>query len=113
MSTTIKFHVQGSAQDPYIVTFTLDDNVLTAFCTCPAGENGTYCKHRVNILQGISKGIVSGNTDEVQTILSWLPGTPLESAINAYKTAEKNYDKARKELTSAKHRLVVALYNRN
>lgn len=112
MRKSIKFQVQGSAPEPYIVTFNQDEGVLTAYCTCPAGENGTHCKHRINILQGIQKGIVSDNREEIKTVLSWLPGTTLETAVNTFKTAEKNYEKAQKELSTAKHKLTSALYNR-
>jgi uncharacterized Zn finger protein len=47
------FLVQGSAAEPYKVIFKLrDDKNLSAYCTCQAGQKGTHCKHRINILRG-------------------------------------------------------------
>ena len=62
---TITFMVQGSAVEPYKVTFKKSDSNLSAYLTCPAGENGMYCKHRFRILSGETKGIVRGNENEV------------------------------------------------
>ena len=64
----ITFLVQGSAIDPYRVTFTKNKNNLNAFCTCPAGENGQYCKHRLAILGGDVSAITSKNELEVETV---------------------------------------------
>ena len=109
---TIKFKVQGSNPEPYTVTFVHNEDTLTAFCTCEAGENGIHCKHRLRILNGISENIVSENIKDIEIILSWLPGTRLESAINSVKIAEINILKAKKSLSSAKHELSSALHGR-
>lgn len=66
---TREFLVQGSALEPYKVTFKKVGGNLSAYCTCPAGENGMYCKHRFNILEGSTKGIVSGNEADVQIVV--------------------------------------------
>lgn len=42
----ICFLVQGSAEEPYKVTFKKNGSNLSAYCTCPAGENCQFCKHR-------------------------------------------------------------------
>ncbi len=105
----ICFLVQGSAKEPYRVTFRKKGNNLSAYCTCPAGENGQHCKHRMNILCGITSRIVSGNEARVQVITSWLPGTDVEMALIAVLDAEKQYEKAKLELSSAKKRLARAL----
>jgi hypothetical protein len=104
----ICFLVQGSAAEPYRVTFRKNGNNLSAYCTCPAGENGQYCKHRVNILRGITSGIVSGNEAKVQVVALWLPGTDVEVALNAVIDGEKKYERAKLELSAAKKRLARA-----
>ena len=78
----INFLVLGSAPDPYKVTFLKDGNNLKAFCTCPAGENGLYYKHRFGIMEGEGsmKGIVSENKEDVKFIFDWLPGTDVDEA---------------------------------
>ena len=64
----LRFKVQGSASDPYDVTFQYHGTNLSAYCTCPAGVNGQYCKHRFAIMAGEAIGIVSGNESDVATV---------------------------------------------
>lgn len=104
----IFFLVQGSAEKPYKVTFKKNDNNLSAYCTCPAGENGQYCKHRFRILDGCNEGIVSGNKDEVMIVKSWLRGTDVEAALMGVIDAQKQCEKAKIELSAAKKQLARA-----
>ena len=73
--------VKGSSADPYEVTFIKDGDSLTALCSCPAGQYGNFCKHRIAILDGNSKAVVSENADQASTVLSWLPGTDVAEAL--------------------------------
>lgn len=102
----IKFSVQGSAEEPYIITFTKEGLNLNAYCTCPAGENGLYCKHRFRILDGLTENIISNNLQDVQKVLSWLPGTDIETALVRCKNAEKSFEMAKSELQLAKKNIV-------
>jgi hypothetical protein len=70
--------------------------------------NGQYCKHRIRILCGITHGIVSGNEAKVQVVTSWLPGTNVEFALSAVIDAEKQYERAKSDLSAAKGRLAKA-----
>ena len=105
----IKFLVQGSALEPYRVTFIKGKNNLNAFCTCPAGENAQYCKHRLSILAGDAKAVVSKNKDQVVSVMSWLPGTDLEEALTKLAQAEQEYDMAKKRLTTAKKNVAQSM----
>jgi uncharacterized Zn finger protein len=104
----ICFLVQGSAEKPYKVTFRKNGKNLSAYCTCPAGENGQYCKHRINILCGITHGIVSENEAKVEVVNLWLQGTDVQVALADVIAAEKKYEKAKLELSGAKNRLARA-----
>jgi len=101
----IYFLVQGSAEEPYKVTFQKSGNTLSAYCTCPAGENGQYCKHRFRILGGSAEGIVSGNSDDVMIVKSWLPGTDVEAALLEVTEKEILLEKAKKDLSAVKKKL--------
>jgi hypothetical protein len=81
---------------------------LSAYCTCPAGDNGQYCKHRFNILGGITDGIVSGNEISVVEVTSWLTGTDVEAALNDVMDAEEQFEIAKLKLSSAKKQLAKA-----
>ncbi|MEI6972391.1 MAG: SWIM zinc finger family protein [bacterium] len=106
---TIQFKVQGSASEPYATVFKRDGENLTAHCTCPAGEVGQYCKHRLRILSGETEGIVSGNERDVITVQSWLKGTDVETALNDVAQAERRFDEAKRELDKSKKKLARAL----
>lgn len=101
----ICFLVQGSAKEPYKVTFKKSDSNLSAYCTCPAGENGQFCKHRFRILDGCGDGIVSNNKDEVMIVKSWLTGTDVEAALNEVAEKERVFEKIKQDLSAAKKRV--------
>ncbi|ABL00669.1 hypothetical protein [Pelobacter propionicus] len=103
------FIVQGSAKEPYKITFRKSNNNLSAYCTCPAAYNGQFCKHRMNIIGGLTDGIVSGNTLEVEIISTWLSGTDIETAVNEVISAEEQLGIAKRNLASAKKHLARAL----
>lgn len=82
MSEEIReFLVQGSEKTPYKVVFIKVDTDIKAECTCRAGIVGMLCKHRLSILDGDNRAIVSDNTDEVTEVASWLVGSPVGEAI--------------------------------
>jgi len=106
---TIKFLVQGSAPEPYHVTFTKTKSNLNAFCTYPAGDNGQCCKHRFGLFSGSTKSIVSENKDDVSIIQSWLPGSDVEAALKEMAEAEHESDLAKKRLSLAKKKVAKAM----
>ena len=104
-----EFLVQGSAPEPYKVTFCKEGANLYAYCTCPAGKNGQYCKHRFNIMAGSIKGIVSNNTDDVATVKSWLTGTDVEKAILQVTELENEVETLNRRLSAAKKTIAKAM----
>jgi len=104
------FHVQGSAAEPYVVTFRdRGGGNLSAYCTCPAGQNGQYCKHRFAILAGETKGIVSGNEEDVAKVLSWLAESDVEAALQDLEREQAAFDEAKKRVSRAKKALAKAM----
>lgn len=105
----VEFFVQGSADEPYRVTIEKSVNNLNAFCTCPAGENGQYCKHRFRLLSGNPEGVVTGDLSLLPAIVDWLVGTDVERALQRLSDAEDRCEEAKQTLSSAKKNLAVAL----
>lgn len=104
------FQVQGSAPDPYQVTFVnRGAGDLSAYCTCPAGENGQYCKHRFAILNGDTRAIVSGNEDDVPEVASWLRGSDIEAALRDLADAEREFARAKKRVSQMKKALAQSM----
>jgi hypothetical protein len=106
---TCEFLVQGSAPEPYRVIFKKAANNLSAYCTCPAGENGMYCKHRFSILEGSTKGIVSPNVDDVKIVSTWLAGIDVETAMKIVKQIERQEAQIKMQLSAAKRALARAM----
>ncbi len=109
----IEFLVQGSASKPYDVTFARENGEVTAFCSCPAGEKGTYCKHRLSLLSGIAKDVIGGNAERVSDVLSWLPGSKLAACLADLKAAEEAVESAKQAEAQAKERLAVVMTGRD
>ena len=103
----LTFLVKGSSKDPYEVIFIKDGDSLTAICNCPAGTFSNVCKHRVNILEGNSRSITSDNADQVPTIVDWLAGSDVETALNELREVEKLKDK--NAISDAKRKLARAM----
>jgi len=103
------FLVKGSSSDAYEVTFIKDGSSLTALCTCPAGQFGNFCKHRIAILDGKSDSISSGNADQAPTVTEWLVGTDVEAALSELRAAEKTTECAKEELAALKKKLARAM----
>lgn len=103
------FQVKGSAAEPYDVTFIKDGDSLTALCSCPAGQYGNFCKHRIAILDGDGKAIVGDNADQVATVLDWLAGTDVAVALAEFRALEKSKDKPKDVLVAAKRKLARAM----
>ncbi|MDZ7752762.1 MAG: hypothetical protein U5S82_14095 [Gammaproteobacteria bacterium] len=105
----ITFYVQGSAPEPYRVTFIRNGGNLSAYCTCRAGENGMYCKHRFQIMEGLTDDIVSDNTTEVQTVSSWLPGTDVGTIYADVVAIEREIGLLKRRLAKLKKDLAQAM----
>jgi len=108
----VLFEVQGSAEDPYGVVFVKrSETNLSAYCSCAAGENGQYCKHRFSILDGLTKNIVSDNHDQVKLVQAWLIGTDVESALTQMRELEVKAAQIKKELSASKKAVAKAMRN--
>ena len=105
----LTFQVKGSSAEPYELTFIKDGDSLTALCSCPAGQYGNFCKHRIAILDGNSKAIVSDNQDQVATVTSWLQGTDVAAALTEFRVIEASKDASKSALMAAKRKLAKAM----
>ncbi len=77
----IEFLVQGSASEPYRVSFwRVGDNVKSS-CTCQAGKNGLACKHRLSLLDGDVTNLVSSSPDSFQKLQRMLEGSDVGAAL--------------------------------
>jgi len=106
----LKFSVEGSQGDPYEITFEIDGTNANAYCTCPAGSNGLYCKHRLSIMDGEVSRLVSDNTADVIRLKTLLQNTGLVTAYNRVLAAEAVHAESKKSLDAAKKNLSKAMH---
>lgn len=105
----IDFLVKGSSPEPYQVTFTKNGSNVSAYCTCPAGVNGQYCKHRFGILAGSDANLINHNPADVAKVSSWLPGSDIETAWVEVKQLEHEAEQIKVQLSKAKKALAKAM----
>ena len=99
------FELVGSQSDPYSVTFTFNGDRASASCTCPAGGQGTWCKHRTALLDGDVTSLRSANASEVAALKDRLTGTSLGAAYSRWVEAEEGVAAAKKAADAAKRAL--------
>lgn len=99
------FDVEGSQGDLYRITFAFDGDRAAATCTCPAGEQGTWCKHRTALLDGDVTALRSDNASEAATVKDRLAGTSLGDAYSRWVEAEDRAVAAKKAADAAKRAL--------
>lgn len=86
-SERLEFFVQGSATEPYQISFWRIDENVNSSCTCIAGKNGLACKHRLNLLDGDVTNLISSSTDGFQKLKLMLEGSDIGAAIRALDSA--------------------------
>lgn len=101
----VEIQVRGSSPDPYVVTFERLPAGIFAKCTCSAGLNGQACKHRISLLMGDVSSAVAPDVGALALVLSELPDTPLGTALEEVKQAEKALELAKVRATKAKKNL--------
>lgn len=105
----LRFEVVGSAGDIYQVTAERRGRALVMHCTCQAGQNGTYCKHRISLIEGKPMGVLSGDYAALGALV---PGTPVQTAVLALRAAEADVKAAQAKLTKARKNLETAMFGR-
>jgi uncharacterized Zn finger protein len=107
----IVFEVESSSSgNEYTVTFQIEGGQANAYCTCQAGQNGSFCKHRVAIMCGDVDDLASENDGDVSRLKALLQGTDLQAAFERYVAAEIVFAESKKEFDAAKKELTRAMY---
>lgn len=68
------FLVKGdSSSEPYSVDITINDNQMYVACSCPAGNFGKFCKHKIRLLQGDFDVLYDDDQcDDLSRINDWI-----------------------------------------
>lgn len=112
---TIVIPVRGDSGSQYECTLTTVRGRLCLHCTCQAGENGTLCKHRVELLTGKyararSSGVPESTLEEFAGMIN---GSSLAKAFAAKRAelaaAQKQLQAIKAEITARKKGLASLL----
>ncbi|MBF0272304.1 MAG: hypothetical protein HQL98_09610 [Magnetococcales bacterium] len=104
----LRFQVQTPQNQPVEVIIRKNGKNLTATCSCSSGLE-EICQHRIHILSGSDREIISENAEEVKKIISWVSGTDVAKAMHDLAESLKQLENAKDDFNSARKRLVKAL----
>jgi SWIM zinc finger len=99
----------GSSPEPYRVIFERKYAEVRAFCTCAAGQNGLYCKHRIHLLQGVVDEMVAGDLEKLSVLADWLRDSRLGFAVQQFDAAELALEQAKRRVSNARKALSSAM----
>lgn len=84
----LRFAVKGSTGNSYEINASRDADNFRMSCTCEAGQNKLYCKHRISLLEGDVGLILSGNEADINQLLRLAAGTSVEKRLRTVKELE-------------------------
>lgn len=105
----LDFEVTGSRGDPYQITFEKISNTLRAFCSCKAGQNGQFCKHRESLMSGDVSNLISDNSDDVCRLHALMAETDINTAFNEFVAAKRQTEIADEAYRNARKALARAM----
>lgn len=97
---------KSSSRNPYTVRFYIEENEISAFCSCPAGENRKLCKHVMRIINGDDSILYDSSQKTIlDEICSHLQRTSIPSLLSELRESEIFLKKAQKDAKKAKKAL--------
>ena len=103
----------SSSDTPYIVECYLEENTVSVFCSCPAGENQMLCKHVRQILAGDDSILYDRNQkNELEKISNHLQKTQIPSLALELKKSEDLLEEAKKNVEKAKKNFKNMILNK-
>ncbi len=87
------FKVLGSEGDIYEIGFTQSPEGLKVTCSCKAGQNGMFCRHRMQLLAGdFSELQDKEKVVELKAVLNWEEFNPIKKDIIELYEVQKKID---------------------
>ena len=86
---SLHFDVEGSTGNTYKIVAWRTERHFRMTCTCDAGKNCCFCKHRDALLNGIVDHLLSNNTTDVTKLIEMIKGTEAERLFLKVRELEK------------------------
>ncbi|WDI31281.1 hypothetical protein PUV54_15130 [Hyphococcus flavus] len=109
MKETLKFSIMAEDDNVYDVTVERDTNDLgnlQAMCSCGKSQDGDFCSHRFQVLEGETANLVSENLEDVQALTGWIKGSDVEVAMQALSKAKTELLLAHEKVEQCRKMLV-------
>ena len=101
----IRFRVRSSSSNgAYEVSAQSADGRVRFTCTCPAGQSGQHCKHRIALLNGDGAALLSGH-ENLEGFLYLVSGTALVTHLGELTRLEQEADEIRRRIVAVKKAL--------
>jgi uncharacterized Zn finger protein len=114
----IKKHIEllaksSSSDIPYTVKCFLEENKISVFCSCPAGDNRMLCKHVRKIIAGDDSILYDRNhKNELEAIRNHLTGTDIPLLLTELERYESLLEELKIKAEKAKKKLGNAILNK-
>jgi DNA polymerase-3 subunit epsilon len=82
LNDVLCFAVKGSTGNIYEITARKITDKLRVSCTCQAGRNKNWCKHRTVLLNGDISRLLSDNASDIKKLAKWAVGIEVEPRDN-------------------------------
>lgn len=103
MGESVKILSKSSSGNPYTVTFFLEENTISAFCSCPAGEHRKLCKHVLQMLDSNDSILYDSSQKPILArISSHLQSTSIPPLLSGLCDKETLLKKMQDEVKKAK-----------
>ncbi|MCB1533252.1 MAG: hypothetical protein KDJ44_00675 [Rhodoblastus sp.] len=106
----LHFSVRSSSSDEiYSLLAKRTDRGVRFACSCPAGANGTYCKHRIGLIAGDIRKVVDPNENDIAALHEMVATSEIPAALDAVAAIERSIDALKADLAKAKKRLAAIM----
>src|SRR4030042_3150979 len=102
----------SSSDTPYVVRCYLEENKISIFCSCPAGDNRMLCKHVRKIIAGDASILYDRNQkNELEEINNHLQETQIPLLLLEIDKSEDLLEEAKRNVKKAKKNLENVILN--
>jgi uncharacterized Zn finger protein len=102
----------SSSDTPYTVRCYLEENKISIFCSCPAGDNRMLCKHVRKIIAGDASILYDRNKkNQLEKISNHLQETQIPLLLLEINKSEDLLEEAKRNVKKAKKNLENVILN--
>ncbi|HUT30102.1 MAG TPA: SWIM zinc finger family protein [Sedimentisphaerales bacterium] len=113
MENYIEVLSKSSSGNPYTVRFYLREGSVSAFCSCPAGDNRKLCKHVIRIMNGDDSILFDPRQKPLLArILSYLENTDIPLLVSRLIESQILLENVEKDMKKAKKTLEKAILHK-